>query len=334
VAAAGGHHVFLHGPPGSGKTMLAERLPGLLPDLGTADSLEVSTVHSMAGLLTGEAALVTRPPYIAPHHTASLASLAGGGSGLPRPGAISCAHRGVLFIDEAAEMHPMTLDTLRQPLESGYIELHRSLATATFPARFLLVMAANPCPCGQADTPQGKCECPRDVVRRYRGRISAPVKDRIDIQRQVLPMLKIELGNELRGTEDTATVAARVLAARDRQAFRFAGRDWQLNSEIPGGPLRREFRLEPESYAQLETHYSTGRLTARGVDRVLRLAWTLADLWGDDRPSVRHVKAGCELRLGLPLTLPSEGRGDDLDDLDLGDGLNGLAGLDELRKAG
>lgn len=336
VAAAGGHHVYLHGPPGSGKTMLAERLPGLLPDLGTADSLEVSTVHSMAGLLAGEAHLVTRPPYIAPHHTASLASLAGGGSGLPRPGAISCAHRGVLFIDEAAEMHPMTLDTLRQPLESGYIELHRAQATAKFPARFLLVMAANPCPCGMADTPQARCECPREVIRRYRNRISAPIKDRIDIKRQMLPMSTIGLGQGLVHVEDTTTVSARVHAARDRQAHRFAGRDWQLNSEIPGGVLRREFALEPAAYAEIEDHYRSGRLTARGVDRVLRLCWTLSDLWADDRPGRRHVELACQLRLGHPLTTqrPLRHKPTDPPAFEQTDETTSTDEADEMRRAG
>ncbi len=299
VAAAGGHHLYLHGPPGAGKTMLAERLPGLLPRLGTEDSLEVSTVHSLAGLLTGDAELVSRPPYIAPHHTASLASLVGGGSGMPKPGAISCAHRGVLFIDEAAEMHPLTLDTLRQPLESGFIEVHRSLATAKFPARFLLVLAANPCPCGQADTPRGKCECPRDLIRRYQNRISAPLRDRIDISRQILPMTSFKLDrSELRSVEDTATVAARVAAARDRQAFRYAGQDWRLNSEVPGPVLRRDLRLDGEAYALLENEYALGRLTARGIDRVLRVAWTLADLAGVDQPDYRLVEAANQLRSG------------------------------------
>jgi magnesium chelatase family protein len=302
VAAAGGHHLFLHGPPGAGKTMLAERLPGLLPDLGTADALEVSTVHSMAGLLTGEAELVTRPPYIAPHHTASLASLAGGGSGMPRPGAISCAHRGVLFLDEAAEMSPLTLDALRQPLESGFIELHRSSAAAKFPARFLLVLAANPCACGQADTPRGKCECPRDAVRRYQSRISAPIRDRIDITRQILPMSRIELQPDaLTSAEDTATVAERVLAARDRQAFRYLSQEWRLNSEVPGPVLRRDLRLDADAYAVLEEAYAANQLTARGVDRTMRVAWTLADLAGLDRPTRDLVHDACQLRSGAGL---------------------------------
>ncbi len=315
VAAAGGHHLFLHGPPGAGKTMLAERLPGLLPDLGTADALEVSTVHSMAGLLAGEPELVTRPPYIAPHHTASLASLAGGGSGMPRPGAISCAHRGVLFLDEAAEMSPLTLDTLRQPLESGFIELHRSNATARFPARFLLVLAANPCACGHADTPGGKCECPRDAVRRYRSRISAPIRDRMDITRQILPMTRIELAPDAhRDIEDTATVAERVVAARDRQAFRYLGQDWRLNSEVPGPVMRRELRLDSLAYEVLEQAYASNQLTARGVDRTMRVAWTLADLAGLDRPDRDLVQDACQLRSGTgigPVRDLRSGTGDD-----------------------
>lgn len=299
VSAAGGHHLFFYGPPGAGKTMLIERLPGLMPDLDTADSLEVSAVHSLAGLLTGEAELVTRPPFIAPHHTASLVSLIGGGSGMPRPGAISCAHRGVLFIDEAPEMHPLTLDTLRQPLESGLIEVHRAAAVAKFPARFLLVLAANPCACGQADTPGAKCTCSPQSVTRYQQRISGPIKDRIDIQRRILPSPRI-LREDSEG-ESTATVAARVAAARDRQAFRYRDTAWALNSEIPGPVLRREFPLDDDSREALLHKYSDGRLTARGFDRVVRLAWTLADLDNEDRPSRAHTNTAYQLRSGDPL---------------------------------
>ncbi|MFC0628385.1 YifB family Mg chelatase-like AAA ATPase [Kribbella deserti] len=309
VAAAGGHHLFLHGPPGAGKTMLAERLPGLLPDLDTSDALEVSAVHSLAGLMSGgEAQLVTRPPFIAPHHTASLVSLVGGGSGMPRPGAISCAHRGVLFLDEAAEMHPLTLDTLRQPLESGMIEIHRAVAVGKFPARFLLVLAANPCACGMAGVPGGLCSCSQHTIRRYGERISGPIRDRIDIVRAVMPSTRVELADSKEDRESTATVAARVAEARNRQRHRFKGHDWRLNSEVPGPVLRRDHPPDQAGLEELEEKYAAGKLSARGFDRALRLAWTLADLTSAPRPTKETVATALQLRTGAPLIPPGNHR--------------------------
>ena len=285
--------------------MLAERLAGLMPDLSTDDSLEVSAVHSLAGLLTSDAELVVRPPFIAPHHTASLSSLVGGGSGMPRPGAISCAHRGILFIDEAPEMHPLTLDTLRQPLESGYIEVHRSAAVAKFPARFMLVLAANPCPCGLSGTKQGICNCTPQVLARYRQRISGPIKDRLDIQRQILPAARA-ISDEK--PESTAVVAARVQSARERQRHRYRDTGWILNSEVPGPVLRRDYPLDAASHKLLEDLYSGGRITARGFDRVVRLAWTSADLEGVAQPTIDLTHQAFQLRTGEPLTNLADAR--------------------------
>jgi magnesium chelatase family protein len=309
VAAAGGHNVFLIGPPGSGKTMLAERLPGLLPDLSTGDSLEVSALHSMAGVLPADGGLVVRPPFVAPHHSASLVSLVGGGSGVPRPGAISCAHRGTLFIDEAAEMHRQTLDALRAPLESGYVEVHRAGAVGRFPARFMLVLASNPCPCGQHGARSATCECGRGEVHRYSLRISPPIRDRLDVHREIRAET-VRSTDELRaaGSESTAEVAARVAEARDRQAFRYLRCGARLNSELPGGVLRRDFPLDDSQLGRLEQLQADGKLTNRGADRVARLAWTVADLAGADRPTGDHLEEAIQLRTGQLLTGPGRAR--------------------------
>ena len=197
-------------------------------------------------------------------------------------------------------MHPLTLDTLRQPLESGLIEVHRAAAVAKFPARFLLVLAANPCPCGQAGTPRGICNCSPPVVTRYKQRISGPIKDRIDIQRQILPASRG--GEDGEKPESTAVVAERVQAARDRQTYRYRETGWLLNSQIPGPLLRREFQLDSPSQKMLEDLYTEGRLTARGFDRVVRLAWTLADLEGIGQPTQELTHQAYQLRTGEPLT--------------------------------
>jgi len=233
VAAAGRHHLFLHGPPGVGKTLLAERLPGLLPDLEPGEALEVSAVHSLAGLNL-DGGLVRRPPYADPHHSASMASLVGGGARIALPGAVSRAHRGVLFLDEAPEFSPRVLEALRVPLESGRIVLGRSIATATYPASFQLVLAANPCPCGQAGVPDGRCRCAPMAVRRYASRISGPILDRVDIHQQLRPVKVALIGGRHSTGESSAVVAERVLAARERQRHRL-GRGGAGSPRVGGG---------------------------------------------------------------------------------------------------
>ncbi len=299
VAAAGRHHIFFGGPPGAGKTMLAERLPGLLPPLTSQQSLEVTAVHSVAGELPPGQPLVTRPPYCAPHHSATMASLIGGGSGLPRPGAVSLAHHGVLFLDEAAECSARVLDAMRQPLESGHVVVARASGTMRMPARFLLALAANPCPCGRHGMNGGGCECRPSSVRRYRARLSGPLMDRVDLRVPVKPLTRSELTG-LHGTsETTAVIAERVLAARERAAQRYAETPWTTNSDVPGHELRTRWPAEPGALGKAEEDMEQGLLTARGMDRVLRVAWTVADLTGHDRPTGEDVNWALELRTGI-----------------------------------
>ncbi|MCX5151398.1 YifB family Mg chelatase-like AAA ATPase [Streptomyces sp. NBC_00320] len=299
VAASGGHHLFLSGPPGAGKTMLAERIPWILPPLSRQDSLEVTAVHSVAGILPPGEPLVARPPYCAPHHSATMQSLVGGGAGVPRPGAVSLAHRGVLFLDEAAEFSTKALDALRQPLESGHVVIARAAGVVRLPAGFLMVLAANPCPCGRHTLHGAGCECPASVIRRYQARLSGPLLDRVDLRVEVEPVTRSDLlGRGGRG-EATAAVADRVREARDRAAARLADTPWRLNAEVPGHELRTRWQPASGALAQAERDLERGLLTARGLDRVLRVAWTVADLRGRDRPEAPDVAVALELRTGI-----------------------------------
>jgi magnesium chelatase family protein len=298
VAAAGGHHMFLKGPPGVGKTMLAERLPSLLPDLTDAQALEVTAIHSIAGLLKAGRPLINRPPFCAPHHSASTASIVGGGTGIAAPGAISLAHRGVLFLDEAPEFGARSLDALRQPLECGNVTISRSAAVATYPSRFLLVLAANPCPCSAGGRDPGAgCACSSPVRQRYLGRLSGPLRDRVDIVVELESVSRAVLDSGAQG-ETSAQVRQRVLAARDRARHRLDGTPWTTNAEVPGPAVRRRWPLRRDALRPLYAQLDGGGLSTRGLDRILKLAWTLADLAELPLPGVQQVLEAHALRTG------------------------------------
>ena len=301
ICAAGGHHLSLLGPPGAGKTMLAERLPTVMPALDQVAALEVTSIHSVAGTLPAGSPLMTEPPFCAPHHTATKAAIVGGGSGILHPGAASLAHHGCLFLDEAPEFARDVLDALRQPLESGEVVLARSGLTARFPARFTLVLAANPCPCAKGSAVRAACTCSPAARRRYLARLSGPLLDRVDVKVELLPVGRAELLSDRRFAEPSPVVAARVAAARERTAARLRDTPWRLNAEIPGSELRQAFRPSASALAPLERAMDSGQISARGVDRVIRVAWTLADIAGIGRPTANETSYALGLWLGVGL---------------------------------
>ncbi|NUS74084.1 MAG: YifB family Mg chelatase-like AAA ATPase [Corynebacteriales bacterium] len=294
VAAAGGHHVAFFGPPGAGKTLLAERLPGLLPRLTDEQALEVTALHSIAGKGTVIPGLMRVPPFQAPHHTATSAALVGGGAGVAQPGALSLAHHGVLFLDEATEFAARTLDALREPLERQEVTLARAGGVVTYPAQVQLVLAANPCPCGAGG--QQQCECGPSVRRRYLGRLSVPLLDRIDIQVTLPPVSAASLYDQ-NGRETTAQVAARVEQARSAAAARWAKKTWDVNARVSAHALRADFRLPMKVSSELDRALEQGLVSARGYDRVLRVAWTLADLSGRSMPVREDIALALAMRL-------------------------------------
>ncbi|MDC4232958.1 YifB family Mg chelatase-like AAA ATPase [Actinomyces sp. B33] len=296
VAAAGGHHLFLVGEPGAGKTMLASRLVTILPELDDATALTSTSLHSLAGEL-GTTRLIRRPPLQAPHHSATMASLIGGGTSVILPGAASLAHGGVLLLDEAAEFSPSVLDALRQPLEDGEITIHRSKIRARYPAKFQLVLASNPCPCG-GSTRARPCTCSSLARRRYMSRLSGPLLDRIDITVAMRAPTRADLA--VGPGPSSAQVRERVSAARQRARHRLASTPWRVNAELPGRWLRTESGIDPRIVDSLDRAVDRGTVSMRGADRVLRLMWTLADLDGRPAPDQCDVARALQLRTGGP----------------------------------
>lgn len=294
IAAAGGHNILIVGPPGAGKSMMAKRLPGILPDMSKAEMIESTEIYSVSGLTSKASPIVSQRPFRAPHHTVSPAGLSGGGT-IPRPGEISLAHNGVLFLDELPEFRSDALEVLRQPMEDGEVTVSRVAGTLTFPARFMLVCAMNPCKCGWFGHPSGRCKCSEHEVRRYHSRISGPLLDRIDLIVEV-PALDYEELRRKKPAESSAEIKKRVNAAREVQRKRFEGDGSMSNSRISPKALRQYCALDEEGEGLMKAAFDSMGLSARSYDRILRVARTIADLEGSDTIQSQHLAEAIQYR--------------------------------------